>query len=196
QIAAPALRPICRSAAGGEALSSAPIGTGINSRVFRVELDGDGALPHRVVVKFYRRHAGDSRDRLTTEFTGLQFLWENGVRSIPSPMTIARDRACAIYEYIDGEVATAASIRPEDIDASVDFLCLLTRLREAPGAGSLPAASEACFSLAAIVASIGQRLDQLRRSPAGSAGVRRVQQGVRPPVLPPEAGGRPAAAGA
>ena len=186
-IAAPDLGAICRSALGRDVLSSAPIGTGINSRVFRVELDGDGAAPRRVVAKFYRQHAGDSRDRLTTEFTGLQFLWQNGVRSIPSPIAVARNRACAIYEYIDGEAATTASVRPEDIDASVDFLCLLKRLREAPGAGSLPAASEACFSLAAIVASVGQRLDQLRRPPAASDDVDRMQHWLDDRFLPLEA---------
>ena len=95
----PDLRGICRAALGRDVVSSAPIGAGRNSRVFRVELAGARPpSPLEVVVKFYRRDAGDARDRLGTEFGSLQFLWRNGVRAVPRPMAIDPDRQCAIYE--------------------------------------------------------------------------------------------------
>jgi len=150
-------------ALGRDVVASEPIGAGRNSRVFRVELARAGLpAPHEVVVKFYRRDAGDARDRLSTEFGSLQFLWQNGVRAVPRPVAIDRDRQCAIYEYIEGEVATSREIRSEDIDTSVSFLSDLKRLREAPGSEALPPASEACFSLAAIVTSVEERLDRLQ----------------------------------
>jgi Phosphotransferase enzyme family len=163
-IAAPDLGAICRSALGRGAVASEPIGRGGNSRVFRVELDDD--VPsfsgsRHVVVKFYRRDPGDARDRLSTEFRSLQFLWQNTIRSIPVPIALARDRGCAIYGYIEGEAATSTAPAAADIDAAVEFLRVLEQLRGASGAGDLPPASEACFSLREIVASVQRRLDRL-----------------------------------
>jgi hypothetical protein len=166
-IAAPDLRAICRAALGRELTASEPIGAGRNSRVFRVDLDRPGgSLPASIVVKFYRRDAGDVRDRLATEFEGLRFLWQNSVRSIPCPIATDRERNCAIYEYIVGDAASAVAPSSADIDASVEFLGALKRLRAAPGSDAVAAASEACFSLAGIVANVEQRLARLRRAPA------------------------------
>ncbi len=168
--AAPDLGEICRAALGRGLVSSAPIGVGRNSRVFRIDLDG-GDSPSSVVVKFYRRDAGDTRDRLGTEFESLRFLWENGIRVIPRPIAVDRDRHFAMYEYIAGDVPASASVTAPDIDAAVDFLAALERLRRAPGSQTLPAASEACFSLAEIVASIERRRERLRLVPADSGDI-------------------------
>jgi phosphotransferase family enzyme len=175
-IAAPDLRAICRSALGRDVVASEPIGAGRNSRVFRVDLDdGSAASPRQAVVKFYRRDAGDVRDRLRTEFGSLQFLWQNGVHAIPRPMAIAPDWQCGVYEYIPGEAAGSVPFGPDDIDASVEFLRRLTQLRSAPGSGALPAASEACFSLTEVVASVDRRLARLEAAAAsdGAGAMRR-----------------------
>ena len=65
----------------------------------------------------------------------------------------------------------SAGVAAPDIDASVDFLAALERLRSASGSQALPAASEACFSLAEIVASIERRRERLRCVPADSEDV-------------------------
>ncbi len=173
------LRAICRSALGRDVVLLEPIGTGRNGRVFRVDLDGaETSSPPSVVVKFYRRDRGDERDRLGTEFGGLQFLWKNGVRAVPCPIAIDRDRHCAIYEYIAGEVPTSLALAPEDIDTSVDFLGALKGLRDAAGSDALPAASEACFSLGDIVRSVEGRLERLRRAPPSTGEVARLHRWI------------------
>jgi hypothetical protein len=107
-IAEPDLQSICRSALGRDMAAAERIGTGRNSRVFRVELDGGDR--RRVVVKVYRRDPGDERDRLGTEFGSLQFLWQNNVRSIPCPSrSIALDTAPS--EYIIGALQPRARSR-------------------------------------------------------------------------------------
>jgi phosphotransferase family enzyme len=174
-IAAPDLRAICRTALARDVVSSEPIGAGRNSRVFRVDLtDAEPPAPLAVVVKFYRRDAGDARDRLSTEFRSLQFLWQNDVRAVPRPIAIDHDRQCAIYEYIAGEPAASREIAPEDIDTSVRFLSALKRLRGAPGSEALPAASEACFSLDEVVTSVERRLERLQRAEPGADDVARM----------------------
>jgi len=166
--AATDLGAICRAALACDVVSSQPLGAGGNSRVFRVELD-DASPSRRVIVKFYRRDPGDARDRLGTEFGGLRFLWQNGVRSIPRPLAVVGDRQCAIYECLDGEVAASEPARPADIDAAIDFLSVLKQLRCAPGSDALAPASEACFSLGDVVASIEGRLHRLRGADGGDA---------------------------
>ena len=169
---APDLGAICRDTLGRGVISSGPVGAGSNSRVFHVELDAASlSHPRRVIVKFYRSDPGDTRDRLGTEFGSLQFLWQNSVRSIPFPIAIARDHRCAIYEYIEGEIATSGALGPADIDASVEFLDVLKQLRAAPGSDALPPASEACFSLGDIVANVDRRLERLRQSPDHATGM-------------------------
>jgi Phosphotransferase enzyme family len=161
-IAEPDLQSICRSALGREVAAAERIGTGRNSRVFRVDLDGGD--PRRVVVKVYRRDPGDERDRLGTEFGSLRFLWQNDVRSIPCPIALDRDRHCAIYEYIVGVAATSGTIGTEDVDTAVSFLNALKQLRGVAGSDALPAASEACFSLRDLVTHVAGRLERLRRA--------------------------------
>jgi hypothetical protein len=138
--------------------------------VFHVETAGADAPS--VVVKFYRRDPADARDRLATEFGGLQFLWQNGVRSIPRPLAVDRERYCAIYEYLDGDTVDARCVTADDLEASVRFLSALKALRGRPGSAALPAASEACFSLAAIVHNVDGRIDRLRASDSGGDGAR------------------------
>jgi len=165
--AAPDIGAICRAALGGRALAWDRIGKGRNSRVFRVDLDGvDRGLPLRVVVKFYRRDPGDSRDRLSTEFESLSFLKRHDIATVPTPIAIARDAECAIYQYIDGEVAMATPIREHDVDVSVAFLHFVKLLRGEPDAAAIAPASEACFTLEELASLVDGRLARLRRAPA------------------------------
>src|SRR5262245_9162715 len=138
--ASPDLDVMCRSALGRGLLASARVGAGRNSRVFRVDLDGQDS-PSSIVVKFYRRDSGDTRDRLGTQFDSLRCLWENGVRAVPRPIAIDRDQQFAMYEYISGDVPACAAVTSADIDASVGFLASLLKLRTAPGSRTLPSAS-------------------------------------------------------
>jgi phosphotransferase family enzyme len=173
---------MCRAALGCEVIAAEPAIAGANSRVFRVDLRG--AAPSRVIVKFYRHDPGDLRDRLTTEFEALEFLWQNGVRSIPRPIAIGGDRQCGIYEYLDGERPDPAAIGTADIDVSVDFLGTLGRLRAARGSERVGAASEACFSLGAIVDSVDGRLDRLCAGPLEGEEVRQLRAWIDGTFVP------------
>lgn len=130
---------------------------GRNSQVYKVSCEGSG----RYAVKLYYNHPEDHRDRLESEFSSLNFLWENGVRCIPRPIIADRERSCAVYEYIEGEKISSQEVSESDIDQAVEFLTLLRGLGNAKNSGDLPSASEACFSPQAIVSNIQQRLHQL-----------------------------------
>lgn len=154
---------VCQELLGRPVTQAEPILQGRNSRVFRVALAAGNGLPaESVVLKFYRRDPGDERDRLGVEFGALNFLWQNSVRAVPRPVLADRSRNCAVYEYIEGRLVNAPEIQASDISASVVFLDNLRRLSSLPGTRDLPAASEACFSIADIIRSIEERLSRLR----------------------------------
>ena len=165
----PDIGDICRTVLGRTAVTFAPIGTGRNSRVFRVDLLPDASELQTVVIKFYRRDPFDTRDRLGVEFGGLRFLWQNGVRRIAQPIGADRERYCGVYAFIEG--AALEAVAAPDIDDAVAFLASLKPLRGRPGSEGLPAASEAEFSIATIANAIDRRLERLRASPSDGDGV-------------------------
>jgi len=141
----------------GDVTSIEPIGDGRNSQVYRLV----GPDSRTYALKAYFRHASDKRDRLGTEFSGLRFLWENGVRHIPRPLSADWKGGCALYEYIDGQQIAMDAITNEEIDGAVRFLAGLKKLKGCDGSHNLPSASEACFSVHAIVENIQRRLKRL-----------------------------------
>ena len=65
---------------------------GRNSQVFKLTC-GDSS---EYALKLYLQDSSDNRDRLGAEYSALQFLWDNGVRSIPRPVTADKQRCCGI----------------------------------------------------------------------------------------------------
>jgi hypothetical protein len=132
---------------------------GRNSKVYRM------VCPHPegpFVVKRYYREASDSRDRLKVEFTSLNFLWDNGIRTIPRPVLSNPEKNYAVYQYIEGEHIAADSVTDSDITQAADFLALLKKLAQAEGSRALPDASEACFAVTDIFRNLQLRLCRLQ----------------------------------
>ncbi len=134
-------------------------GKGKNSQVYHVLSEDDGQF----IVKYYFRNNLDNRDRLKVEFSSLRFLWDNGVRCIPEPISADDASATAVYSYIRGNRPAVDEISGEDIERAVDFLSTLKELRKAAGSEGLPAASEACFSFRELLDNIDHRFNRLLR---------------------------------
>lgn len=145
---------------GQNIISWKRIGGGRNSQVFHLACK-TSAGEKQYVAKGYFRHLGDLRDRLGVEFSSLKFLWENGLRCIPQPILVSIENSCAIYEFIEGKKLSAAEIGTPEIDQVVQFIAALQELKTHPGSKSLSCASEACFSIQAILNSIDTRLSRL-----------------------------------
>lgn len=151
------LRSALSDLLGESVVSLEAIGGGRNSRVYQLK-----TVESTYVAKCYFQHHADDRDRLGVEFSSLQFLWSHGVRAIPRPITMNRRVGCAVYEYIQGEQIQSDQVTSHDIDTTVAFLAALKALRSQPGSRTLPEASEACFSVQAILDSIERRVSRLR----------------------------------
>lgn len=132
-------------------------GQGANSQVYQLKCGNQ----ERYIAKFYFRHPADPRDRLGAEFGGLSFLWQEGLRCIPQPVAADEDKACGIYEYIDGEKILSPEITEKDNDYAVGFLLRLKDLKDKEKSDDILPASEACFSVKAVFENITVRLERL-----------------------------------
>jgi hypothetical protein len=130
---------------------------GANNRVFRVDVDSACML-----LKAYFQHADDPRDRLGTEFAFSSFAWENGVRVLPRPLACDAQHRLGLYEFVRGRRVLPQEITQDTVQQALNFYRQLNCYRSLPGAGALPRASEACFSIAEHVWCVERRLQRLR----------------------------------
>src|SRR3989338_2658451 len=90
---------------------------GINSKVFYV-VTSQGEY----VVKKYINIKGDLRERLTTEFGILTFLWENGIRNIRQPLFAIKNEKIGVYGYIKAKPVKENDIQKTDVLQIARFL--------------------------------------------------------------------------
>ncbi|MFC1516305.1 phosphotransferase [Thermodesulfobacteriota bacterium] len=156
------------------------ISGGRNSKIFKVI----GSDNRRFVAKLYYRDKSDRRDRLGTEFTALSFLWQNNVKNVPRPVFAESIRGIAVYEYIDGNTIQSSEITLQDINEAVKFLLKLNQLKTIPDAAELPPASEAVFSLQALIENIQYRFDRLTALPKDGGLVSKCHQFLAEDIRP------------
>ncbi|HLF18659.1 MAG TPA: aminoglycoside phosphotransferase family protein [Candidatus Omnitrophota bacterium] len=129
---------------------------GANSQVFFLK-----GAKEKYIAKFYFRHPQDQRDRLNTEYKGLNFLRKNGIGCVPQPLSKNEKEGFALYEYIEGEAFHPETIAAKDIKFAVGFLKRLKDLTAADESRHFAPASEAFFSAKDIIANIRMRLGRL-----------------------------------
>lgn len=132
---------------------------GRNSRIWRV-LSGCRAF----ALKEYPSRQDDPRDRLSTEVGALQLMERYGIEPVPRVIGFDGERGYALLSWLDGtEVLTVADA---DIDAAVEFLAAIHRLRTTPWAARQSYAAEACLSGSELERQIRERLERLRSEAA------------------------------
>jgi hypothetical protein len=153
------------SAAGlGRVRAVVPLTGGANNRVFRLEAAAGVAL-----LKSYFRHPDDPRDRLGTEWAFASFAWDVGVRSLPRPLACDAAAGLSLFEFVAGRSLHGTTVGEADVGAAVEFFRDLNAARSHPTAGSLPVASEACFSIDDHLATVDRRVARLKTVPAAAA---------------------------
>lgn len=144
-------------------LSGAPVSSvtqvlgGGNNRIFRIE----GAAGLTYALKSYYAEDGGGAKRLHAEYSGLEFLWRNGIRCIAQPIAADAESDLALYSWIDGTAVGEPSL--EDVDSALAFMGALKQASLDPSAPSLPPAREACLSASELVVQIRQRRERLDR---------------------------------
>lgn len=156
-----ALGEVCARLLGRPVVGVEAIAGGRNSQVFRVDC-GTGAEPSRYVAKQYVARGEDGRDRLQTEYAALTLLRSHGIDNVPSPIAMDAATRCGVYEFVPGERASRRPPDAHDLRQAVDLLGRLKAIARHSDATVAGAASEACFSIDAIVANLAARVARLR----------------------------------
>jgi thiamine kinase-like enzyme len=154
------IRAVLRRELNKEARGFLQLKGGRNSRVFRV----DCAEGEPVAVKAYFRSTRDRRDRMACEVRALQLLNAAGLRNVARPLVADDQEHIAVYELIDGTQVSSTDAKPADIEQVIDFLRSLKRIATSGIAPNFPPASEACFSIDALLENLRARFDSLERS--------------------------------
>ena len=128
---------------------------GGNSKLFRVEVSGSQVY----ALKDYLSNSSDAGNRMQKEYSSLEYLFENGVENIPSPVCKNDELGMAIYNWIDGEKI----ISPEksDVKELLKFMRTLHELKDKPGSDIICRATESCFSASDVVKQIDLRIERL-----------------------------------
>lgn len=168
-------------AAAGQAtpFTLEPLAGGRNNRTYRIRA-GAGEF----LLKWYFADDGDDRDRLGTEFDFGSFLWRHGIRQIARPLAADRVAGLGLYEFLPGGRLAASEVTLAHQHQAIAFLQRVNALRSEPDASSLPAASEACFSLAEHVACIDRRLLRLAAIDVHEAIDREMAEFIRSELQP------------
>jgi hypothetical protein len=116
-------------------------------------------------AKFYFQHTPADHSRLQREYSGLQFLVENHIQYLPHPIIADKEKGCAIYEYIAADKLSVGEIDEACIDQVAEFVQVLSDISLRSVNSYLYMASDACFSLVAVVDNIYQRMDRLSNLP-------------------------------
>ncbi|MCZ6679501.1 MAG: aminoglycoside phosphotransferase family protein [Candidatus Poribacteria bacterium] len=140
-----------------------PLAGGANNRVFRVEVGET-----EVLLKAYFHHPNDPRARLDAEFEFSVFAWANRVHALPQPLARDPRKHLGLYEFIKGRQLAPHEVTAEAVDQALAFFCAINQYKRLPRAKTLPAASEACFSLAEHFGCVERRLQSLHRIDASS----------------------------
>ncbi len=158
----------------GPAAAVTPLTGGGNNRVYRVREDGRNA-----VLKQYFRHAADPRDRFASERAFYNYLWSRGLRRTPQPLAWDELRSLGLLSFVDGQKLRAGEVSQPAVGQALEFILELNQSRKSAATEVSLAASEACFSGAAHLERIDQRVARLQRMEGGAAVDREAMEFVR-----------------
>lgn len=151
------INTLLKTALQERAVTVSKLSGGYNSDVYKVGTD----KKNQYVAKRYIVRESDARDRLTTEFQGLSFLWRNGIRNIPQPLCMSKSDQLGIYRYIPGKKMQQQEITLPDVEIAAEFLRSMHQVAHEEKSHNQPVASEACFSLHDYSWGIEQRINTL-----------------------------------
>lgn len=154
---------VARRVLGSDVRGAEQLPHGKNNQSFKL-ITPDGPI----FAKRYFRHPLDPRSRLDTEFTILDTLWRNGVRSIAQPLAAARDENIAFYAYLEAKPFSGTPSRVNILEAAT-FYARMNELRNDPEATNFPYASEAAFSLSTHLTLLKRRMERLTTGSAPEA---------------------------
>lgn len=148
---------LVQSAGLGRLDALAPLDGGGNNRVLLATLTNG----NRFLVKAYFYSPEDQRDRFFHERTFHEVAVRFGIECVPKAFGWDESTRLALYEFLEGSKLRSAEVGSEAVAEAACFFAQLNRSRESLPDGSVPKASEACFSIADHLRLINGRVERL-----------------------------------
>jgi hypothetical protein len=130
--------------------------SGGNNKAWRVDLDGACFL-----AKQYFRHAGDSRDRRGCEFEFALYAESCAPDRVAKAICTEPGADMSIFQFLPGRPVSVGDVGADEVQAAACFFAALNGKNRFLGAAHLPAASEACFSIAEHLSLVRSRIEAL-----------------------------------
>lgn len=147
------LATVCR---GQVQFERAPLANGGNNCVICAIADGQ-----RFIAKRYYHDAAEPRDRMLSEFSFIEHVWQQGLRCVPRPIACDPAAHVALYEFVEGRHLRAEELSAGEVVQAARFFAALNAESSRVAGQRLPAASDACFSTAEHVRSVDRRISKL-----------------------------------
>jgi hypothetical protein len=126
---------------------------GGNNQVFRLT-----GASQDFVLKRYFQHPTDSRDRFSTERAFYELLWTGGLRQIPEPHCWDGEHRLGLFSFVNGRKINSEEITRATVGQAIQFIIQINSFRRAAANKSIPAASEAAFSVKEQIELIARRV--------------------------------------
>lgn len=133
---------------------------GGNNRVYKLMTD---QRPY--VLKQYFFSETEGRNRLSSEFNFLEYIWKNGVRNIAEPVFCDLPAHMALYGYIEGKKTGAQGIEKHHVIKAMDFIETINVKPESgadPWAEGIGMASDYSLRIEEYSASVDNRINRLQ----------------------------------
>ncbi len=148
---------------GEEFCASRRIYGGRNNRAWRIDSD-----VRSYFLKEYFRHPQDRRDRLSAEFSFLEFCQKCNIGCVALPLMRNDSAGIAIYGYLQGKTLKSP-IDAYEVGSASAFIRGLASNSENPLATNLPFAAEACLEPEDHFRLAERRLDCLTKALGGKS---------------------------
>lgn len=151
------VKDIASSLCGTAALNIFPIDGGRNSRIYRVEKDGQ-----IFALKFFRPDKEGKMERFEAETAALFLFAESGIGSTPRLVETDRENNCVLMEWIEGERLDLYGA--QEVMTLVSFIQSVHDITRKGFGREIRHATEACLNGREIIRQIKLRLDRLEES--------------------------------
>ena len=151
---------LLRDAGLAEVEAWTPVREGGNNRVYCGQ-----SADEKLLLKLYFHKVGDQRDRLRGEQCFYALAESAGVTAVPKALGWDLENRMGLFTFLKGRKLDAGSVTADHIRQAANLVVRINNsLDECPPSGDFPTASEACFSFAAHLATIDNRVSRLQNA--------------------------------
>lgn len=140
----------------GEVTQITPLVGGANSRVYRVQKDGE-----KYCLKCYPMNDFSELCRFQRDVKFSQFIWAHQAPDVPEVIFADDEAGCVLFRYVEGEPFSGA-VTEKDVNEAIRFVESINQPFQLEHLQQYEFASDAAFTLADFFSRVKLRLQQFQ----------------------------------